>query len=179
MRCCVLAGLVLLSGCVDFGDQDARVPGNDLGVFSVVARLTSSSCGPGALGAQDVWEFDVRLSRDDPHLMWLSDSDVTTGEIAPDGVSFSFETAVTQQLEEPQGNHPGCAVTRSDQASGKLVGQGTDVTSFTGRLGYVFAAKEQSDCSSLIGSAEGFALLPCEIGYEMEAQRRTPPNSTD
>jgi len=111
--------------------------------------------------------------------MWLSGSDVTTGDIAADGVSFSFEAVVSQQMEEPQGSGGGCTVIRRDRAAGRLAGRGGDVKSFTGQLGYSFAAKEQSDCSLLIGSPEGFAMLPCEIGYEMEARRSVAPDSME
>jgi hypothetical protein len=163
------------AGCVDFGDRDAKIPGEELGEYQVAAELDSSSCGPGALGSTESWQFVVRLSRDGPDLFWLNGTEVVHGEVAPDGVSFTFETPVRVQLRPPRGNQPGCAVVRTDRAAGRLSDPGLDVCSFTAELSYHYAAEDGSDCSSLLASPAGLATLPCEMTYSLRATRTAQP----
>ena len=88
-------------GCA-FGEGDAKVPGDDLGKFQVVGRLDSSTCGVGALGSTDLWEFELRLSRSPNELYWLNGREVVPGEIAEDGVSFEFDTLLLVPVLEPE-----------------------------------------------------------------------------
>ncbi len=174
--CGGLLGLGLLTlGACDFGEEDARLPGEPLGTFQVTARITDSSCGPGALGSQDLWEFQVELAADGAEIYWLNGDDTVTGRLAGDQISFSFDSAGTVQLIEPRPGMPGCAVTRTDRASGVL-DAAEDVRGFSGSLSYGFVPGAGSDCSEAIGVEGGFYSLPCEIRYTMRAERIAAPN---
>ena len=172
----VLALLLLTGGCVDFGDQDAHVPGDELGQYHVAASLEASDCGENALSAPDEWEFDVRLSRDASDLFWLNGAEVIAGQIASDGTSFEFLAQVAVPIEAPQGNQPGCTVVREDHATGRLVGSGNEITGFSGTLRYGYQPDPESDCSPLVGAPGGFAALPCEMSYSMDATRTVAPD---
>jgi hypothetical protein len=165
-----------VAGCIDFGDTDAKIPGEELGAYRVSAELDNSSCGPGALGSTESWQFSVRLSRDGPDLFWLNGAEAICGQVAADGVSFAFETAVRAELQPPQGTQPGCAVLRTDRAAGRLSDPGLDVRSFAAELSYHYAAEAESDCSNLLGSPGGLATLPCEMTYCLQATRSTQPS---
>ena len=162
--------LGMLGGC-GFGKGDAHVPGEPLGSYHVAATLDDSSCGPGALGSPEVWEFDVKLSRDGPSLYWLNGEEAIAGTLSSDGVSFAFDVKGTIAVEKPAPGRPGCNVVRTDVASGKLGAQGTSVPGFSGKLVYGYAPVGGSDCTNVVGVDGGFATLPCEIGYGMEAVR--------
>ncbi|MEZ4232101.1 MAG: hypothetical protein R3B89_23190 [Polyangiaceae bacterium] len=170
----LLVGLVTGSAGCDFGEGDAKVPGENLGTFHIVARMQSSTCGPGALGSQDVWEFDVQMSRDAGQVFWLNGEEPVSGSLAADGVSFAFDTSAQIQLIEPGPGVPGCAVVRTDRASGQL-DSSEEVLGFSGRLGYGFVPAAGSDCTQALGVEGGFYALPCEIQYEMSATRTEAP----
>jgi hypothetical protein len=176
----VLVGLLsLLSvACIDFGDSDGHVPGEALGEYHVAAALESSTCGADALGTPEQWEFDIRLSRDRADLFWLNGAEVIPGRVGPDGVSFEFDTAVAVPITPPEGTRPGCTVMRSDRATGELSGSDADVTGFDGTLVYGYAPDDGSDCSSLVGVPGGFAMLPCEIAFLLEATRTSAPGDS-
>jgi len=169
--------LVLLAcaaGCGE-GGKDPKVPGDALGTFRVHAALESSSCGPGALGSTDVWEFDVQLSRRGSDLYWLNGAEAIPGSIAPDGVSFAFESRVAVEVEPRRAGRIGCTIYRNDQASGLLSAAGTDVTSFSGRLRFGYSPEPSSDCGVAIGVEGGFATLPCEMAYDLSGVRTAAP----
>jgi hypothetical protein len=168
--CAGAACLLLLSSCYEFGEKDAKIPGDELGSFHVVGRMDVSSCGPGALGSKDVWEFDVKLSRDGDDLYWLNGKEPVYGRIAADGVTFSFDSQSAITTRAAKGAMPGCTVIRRDLASGVLQG-GADVSGFSGDLRFGYAPTPESDCTDLVGVDGGFAQLPCEIGYEMTAAK--------
>ena len=161
-------------GCA-FGEGDAKVPGDDLGKFHVVGELDSSTCGAGALGSSDVWEFELRLSRDLTGLYWLNGREVISGEIANDGVSFEVRTRLEVDVLEPAPGFVGCTLERYDHAQGKLSSASTEVKSFQGTLGYEYRTLEDSDCSPLVGVEGGFARLPCDLSYELSATRVVSP----
>lgn len=166
---------VLALGC-QFGEGDAKIPGDQLGTYRVVASLASSSCGPGALGAPELWEFDVRLSRDDPDLYWLNGEEPVYGTVAADGRTFSFDSATRVTLAPPRNGRGGCIVARRDSATGRLAGAALDVPSFDGALRYGYSATGESDCAEWLGLEGGFAVLPCEIAYDMVATRTALPD---
>ncbi|MGE0324691.1 MAG: hypothetical protein AB7K71_01085 [Polyangiaceae bacterium] len=168
--------LLLLSGSAgcDFGEGDATIPGEDLGTFHIVARLQDSSCGPGALGSEDVWEFDVQMSREDNAIYWLNGEEPVDGSLASDGLTFSFDSTAQVQLIEPSPGAPGCAVVRTDRASGAL-DSSDEVLGFSGKLSYGFVPGAGSDCTEAIGVEGGFYTLPCEITYQMTASRTEAP----
>jgi len=168
--------LLVGSSACDFGEGDASIPGDSLGTFHVVARLENSTCGPGALGSEDLWEFDVQVSKDGSEIYWLNGEEPIAGRIAGDGLSFAFDTSGQVQLIEPGPGTPGCAVVRTDRASGSL-DDADEVLGFTGRLSYGFVATAGSDCIEAIGVEGGFYALPCEISYGMQATRTVAPDA--
>jgi hypothetical protein len=160
------------TGCWEMGKAgDAKIPGDLLGDYSVEAELESSTCGEGALGSEPSWNFDVRLSRSGSALYWLNGQEAISGKVSADGV-FSIETNVKVQTQAAGRGHPGCVIWRLDRTSGKLVGQGTDVPGFTGKLRFAYAPEQNSDCSELLGVSGGFATLPCEMTYGYAGVRR-------
>ena len=172
-----LVSLLLSAGCVDFGDQDAHVPGDELGQYHVAASLEASDCGQDALSAPEHWEFDIRLSRDANDLFWLNGAEVIPGQIAADGASFEFLTQVAVEIDPSEGNHPGCTVLREDHATGRLVGSGNEITGFSGTLTYGYVAESDSDCTAIVGAPGGVAALPCEMSFSMQAARTAAADS--
>ena len=166
-----LAALGLL-GCEGFGQGGhGDVPGEWLGRYAVVAKIEQSSCGPGALGATDVWEFEMELSRGDRELFWLHAEQVVAGRLASDGVGFTFESRSQVPVVEPGPGRSGCTIVRSDHADGTLEASGETISGFEGRLRYGYVPASGSDCSPVLLVGGGFAALPCEIAYRMEGVR--------
>lgn len=169
----VLAGVLAL-GCGNLG-KDAKTPGDPLGTYHVTGKLQSSTCGPGALGSSDVWEFDVKLSRDGTDLYWLTGKDVIPGRVAADGVTFAFDARVVVPVEQAGRGKTGCTIVRHDTASGELASTGKDVTSFDGLMRFGYTADAASDCSDVLGVEGGLAMLPCEMSYNLAATRTAAP----
>lgn len=169
MRRTLLGLCVCLAGCS--GGKDPKVPGEALGTYSVVASLDSSSCGPGALGSSDLWEFQVKLSQDGHDLYWLNGAEAIAGDLAADGVSFGFDSHVVVTVIEPTKGQPGCSMARTDTGSGKLSSAAPPVDGFQGTLRYGFQPLSGSDCQPLLAVEGGFHALPCEMTYAMKAAR--------
>jgi hypothetical protein len=169
---------LLVLGCLGNGN-DPKVPGEALGGYHVVGRLQQSTCGPGALGSTDVWEFDVRLSRDDRDLYWLNGREAILGQIAADGISFIFDTRVAIHLGEARAGRAGCSLSRVDQASGTLSSADLEVLEFSGQLHFGYIADRDADCSDIVGVAGGLATLPCEIRYAIAASRTVRPDDLE
>jgi hypothetical protein len=170
--------LVTLSACGEGGH--GGIPGDELGTYGVVGSLSGSTCGDGALGATDPWQFEVRLSRADRELFWLNGREAIAGRLEADGVSFSFETRVDVELIPAEKGRPACVISRYDRATGLLSADNTDVESFAADLRFEFAVAASDgsvgyDCSPAIGVSGGFAALPCSMGYDLEAVRTRPP----
>ena len=161
-----------LGFCVacEFGEGDAKVPGEALGTFDVVAQLDDSNCGQGAMGSTDVWQFQIKLSRDFDQLFWLNGREVIAGSLASDGKSFEFDSWVQVDVLEPRPGELGCTLTRQDRASGQLGLDGETVDSFDGNLTFAYMPSQDSDCTPLIGIEAGFVALPCEMSYQLEAR---------
>ena len=167
-----IAVVVLCSGLTsacEFGDGDAKVPGQALGSYEVTGRLKEDTCKAPALGVTDPWQFEVKLSRFERDLYWLNGREAIVGEIGDDDVSFRFETRVDIELVAPKGRAPGCTIERADVANGKLSSSDEDVETFNGEMHFTYSQKDKSDCSAYDG--EGFAALPCAIGYAVGAVR--------
>lgn len=164
----------VVSGCLNFGEvDDAKAPGDMLGIFAVESKLKESTCGDDALGSGERWDFDVKLSRSDRDLFWMNGRESIVGSIESDGRSFSFETRIEQVVTPSRPGRPGCSVTRDDMATGRLSDSGSDVESFSGSLRFRFRALGSSDCSAWIGSEGAVAALPCTITYSMSAERKS------
>jgi hypothetical protein len=168
------AATAALSGCDRFfGDMNAHDPGTPLGSFTVSADATSNTCGAGALGEQATWSFDVELNRAPGALYWNNGATVIPGTVAGDGVTFSFETSVIEDMRDPNvTGPPPCSIARADAASGTLDSATDTVTSFTGTLSYTFTPTAGSSCDDLTqGSAAIVAALPCGFSYAMSGAR--------
>lgn len=165
-----------LAGCLNFRKvDDAKAPGDLLGTYEVQGKLEDSTCGQGALGADDTWGFEVKLSRFENDLYWLNGRETIVGDIGKDGRTFSFQSAVEATIAEPGRGKPGCAVHRTDDASGRLSDTGADVESFEGTLGYTYQAVSGSDCSDWVGTTGAVSVLPCKITYSILGERSAEP----
>jgi len=166
-----IALLVLLAlGCS--GKKDDKVPGDELGTYHVISKLSTSTCGPGALGSPDVWEFDVKLSKDGHALYWVSGSEPVPGTLAADDVSFAFSAEVVVNAIPAGKGETGCTIKRADTGSGTLSSPTPPVDGFDGALRFGFQPQTGSDCQALMGVQGGFYTLPCEMDYSMSATRK-------
>ncbi len=158
--------MVGLTGCID-GKPNDGVPGDSLGSYSVHATLADSSCGPGAFGAPDAWDFQVKLSREGHTLYWLTGADLVAGTIDDAGTSFSFTAEVPLTITQAKGGQAGCVIVRQDAAQGSLAGTTPqDVPSFAGTLTYGYVPKDGSNCDAIVAEARATGL-PCAIKYTM------------
>ncbi len=164
-----------LVGCEFEEGVDAHIPGDDLGTFHVAATMDVTTCGPGALGSPDSWEFDIRLSQSGTELFWLNGDEAIPGRVDTD--SFQFDSAVEVPLAEPEPGAPGCVIVRGDLASGRFGFEEDEVTSFDGSLVYSYAPTAESDCDVFVGVEGGFGTLPCSIAYRIDATRTVAPKS--
>ncbi len=170
---------VALASCLNFRKvDDAKAPGDLLGVYQVKGKLADSSCGEGALGAGPTWDFNVKLTRLANDIYWLNGQETLVGDIAADGRSFSIQSGVESKLSDPGRGQPGCIIVRHDDAEGRLSDSGTDVESFEGMLSFRYAEKAGSDCSEWIGTQGAVETLPCDIAYDLEGVRTEAPTTT-
>jgi hypothetical protein len=169
----LLSVAVLSSGCLNFGKvDDAKVPGELLGTYDVSGTLEDSSCGVGALGSTDKWDFDVKLSRFHEDIYWMNGREVISGGIEPDGVSFSFVTRVEGEIIPAGRGRPGCVLSRADRADGRLSSQTLDVESFEATLNFAYSAVEGTDCEEWVGTPEAVVALPCTMTYDLAGLRK-------
>ena len=166
-----LAGLTL-AGCLNFRKvDDAKAPGDMLGMYDVSGKLSTSTCGEGALGAGNTWNFQVKLTRQANDIYWLNGQETLVGDIANDGRTFSIQSGVQVVVSQPGRGRPGCIINRRDDADGKLSDSGMDVESFDGTLGFSYAVAKGSDCSEWIGTEGAVSVLPCSISYSLDGRR--------
>jgi hypothetical protein len=166
-------GLCLV-GCLNFRKvEDAKAPGDMLGVYHVDGKLGDTSCGDGALGSTADWKFDVKLSRMDSDIYWLNGRETIVGDIADDGRTFSILSEVEVKVSDPGRGKLGCTVMRHDDAEGRLSDTGKDVASFAGTLSFRYEAESGSDCSEWIGSQGAVDTLPCALRYDIDGERAT------
>lgn len=167
-----LAAACLALGCMapDIDDAESSGGSGSSGYFyNVHAVLMDSTCGVGALGAPELWDFTIKLRRDDETLYWNSGADAVEGTI--EGNSFKFESQTTMQLAKTGPRGVGCVVTRTDRATGTFK-EGADgqLEQFEGDLRYDFTPQAESDCAEA-ALEQGFYTLPCQMHYEMAAVR--------
>lgn len=173
---CVVACLALTS-CLDFGKvDDAKAPGDMLGMYQVSGNLDSSTCGEGALGAGDTWNFQVKLTRFANDIYWLNGQETLVGDIASDGRSFSIQSGVEVKVSSPGGARKGCVIDRRDEAEGKLSDSGDDVESFRGSMSYRYDLGAGSDCTDWLGTEGAVDVLPCTISYSLKGERTAAKN---
>lgn len=176
MRSVILGAVtaVLATGCVEaFGDKDPHDPGESLGTFHLTATQTKNSCGAGALGAPESWEFDVSFATGEESLYWNSGGQVIVGELSDDGKSFAFATDVLIDMRDPDdGFSPPCSMARHDVAKGTFKMEDEAAISASGTLTYSFKPTEGSDCADLVTSETPvFAQIPCSMSYSFKAPR--------
>ena len=153
--------------------DDDGLPGTSLGTYQVHATLTQSTCGPGAFGSPDTWDFEVKLAVDGSVLYWNNGSELVEGSVGSDGAAFSFSDQLTIPVSDAKGAQPGCVMFRQDAASGTLNSKSdtpAEVTAFTGALSYGYGQQDGSDCSTVVQQA-GAATIPCTISYGLTATR--------
>jgi hypothetical protein len=145
-------------------------PGTQLGTFKVVADTQTNSCG---LSAPNPWTFDVQLSQDGTTLYWnwMDGSPYLTGT-----VSGTSTTIVASEQVNVDGTGDGglgpCTMERDDTLQVDLPA-GSGPSSFTGSIGYAFAATAGSNCSDqLTASAGQYETLPCTITYTVTATKQ-------
>ncbi|MBN2195011.1 MAG: hypothetical protein JW751_19495 [Polyangiaceae bacterium] len=165
----------VVTGC--FGEPREDMPGEFLGDYAVAGELEDSSCGAGALGSQENWDFEVRLSRQGEELYWGNGAEVIRGRVDRATERFVFETMVAVEVEAAQPPRRGCTIVRTDHATGELHGSDDDISGFAGTLAYSFAAAEGSVCDTVVGTAEGVGSLPCSMEYTLVAERIDDPQS--
>jgi len=167
MRWLGVVSCLLAVSCNDmFAKDDGHAFGDDLGRFTVGARLKSTTCGAQALDTPAEWNFDVVLSRDDDLLYWNTGKDAVEGALESDGRSFSFSSETVVDLDTT-GNVRNCIMVRSDSMSGAFE-DAKAMRTFEGSLTYRFQAKAGSDCTDLV-AAGAFEELPCSLTYRMAA----------
>jgi len=167
----VVLGLTL-AGCLNFRKvDDAKAPGDMLGMYAVQGKLASSTCGEGALGAGNTWNFHVKLTRFENDIYWLNGQETLVGDIASDGRTFSIESGVQVTVSQPGRGQSGCVINRRDDAEGKLSDSGTEGASFEGSLEFSYEAAKGSDCLDWIGTEGAVDVLPCSLTYNLDGQR--------
>lgn len=184
LACCLLG--LAPAGCIDisFGGGGSGAHGGgatpgerDMGIYQVQAAQTLASCGQGALGAPPAYDFLVEISRTHGTLFWHSGDSYTAGTMDDDGF-FRLETSTsTNMRDEMQGWMPPCSIRRVDAADARFDNPRAP-RSFSGKMTYSFTPEPGSDCIDLV-TGEGaapdsvplFATLPCQIGYDLDADR--------
>jgi hypothetical protein len=152
--------------------DDAKIPGDLLGTYSVTGSLVKSSCGDGGLAATDPWSFEVKLSRFHEDLYWINGREVIPGDIDPDGVTFAFSTRVEGEVVPAGRGRAACTLNRADSAEGHLSSETLDVEGFDATLRFDFSPLEGSDCEAIIGTPEGVPGLPCSVSYDLTGKRK-------
>ena len=104
---------------------------------------------------------------------WLNGKETIVGDIASDGRTFSILSSVEVTVSEAGRGRSGCKVLRRDTARGKLSDDGAEVESFDGTLGFSYEAVTVtgSDCSGWVGTEGAVSRLPCELSYDLKAER--------
>lgn len=146
-----------------------RLLGDDLGTFHVAATEATNSCGQGALGAPERFDFDVELSRADSEIFW---NGTNGGEIR---ASLAFQVAASVRVEVPvRPPSAPCVLTREDRIAGALFADTSGaITGFDADMRYEFAAEEACDQAELASS--GLMQVPCVLSYELAAERTRAP----
>jgi hypothetical protein len=156
-------GLLLLSWC--------GCNKNDGTLFNVTATLKDTTCGTGVIDANDSETFQIRLGLDDTTLSWY---DVDTAKSSQGTLSddeFSVSAGNTYAVTEPSAVSVGCSVRRHDKYSGdaSLTDAG-EIQKLEGAFVFEYSEATGYDCDTLIGVADGFEDLPCEIEYTFVAR---------
>ena len=174
-RLLLLSGLATACGPKDAGSESttgARAPGDLLGTYAIEGKIRGDSCGADSLGAPDPWRFEIKLSRKDRDLYWLNGREAIVGDLAADGVSFSFDTRVDVPIGG-DAKSSSCVVSRRDRAQGDLAESDDQVLGLTGVLNFDYSSKSQLGCLEIIGVPGSVEALPCSLSYAIVGELKT------
>jgi len=170
MRARLACLMFLAPACVPAEQEaDGKVPGDVVGTFVASGRITSDECGAELLGAENPWEFPVKLSRQGRVLYWLNGREAIVGDLGADELEFEFATRIETVLTPARGASPGCTIERLDQLKGALRREGEAARGFRAALSYTYSARFDAECVEFIGIPGGVASLPCELEYDLVA----------
>lgn len=172
MAVAVLACTVT-SGCFQMDTSGAG--SNDSGanaaaMYQVHGVMQDSSCGPGAFGSTDVWDFEVSMWRTGKKLYWNNGGDTIEGSVASDN-TFSMTAQVQLPVDGSAKGRAACILVRDDSARGTLAGAQNEITTFTGQLTYAFSAQGGAECATAVAS-EGILSLPCSMTYRIAGTKQ-------
>jgi hypothetical protein len=149
-----------------------RSLGDDLGTFGVVATETENTCGPGALGSSERFDFEVDLSRAHSELFWNG----AVGGRIDSSLAFELRAAVRVELRPATPSDPGCVIDRTDEIAGVLEEQASQgVTGFAAVMSYAFASESAEGCTEGVPQESGLPVLPCRLDYMLAARRLRVP----
>ena len=135
-------------------------------------KLAASTCGDGALGAKDIWNFQVKLTRFENDIYWLNGQETLVGDIANDGRTFSIESGVQVKVSDPGRGQRGCVINRRDEARGKLSDSGSEVEGFEGSLAFSYeAAKRRATAPTGSGPKARWTGSPAPSSYDLSGTR--------
>lgn len=165
-------GLALLAAACSGPPGAGRTLGEDLGTFRVVATESRNTCGPGALGSRESFDFALDLSREHTELFWNGS---VRGRVDA-SLAFEFRAEVRIELRAPRNADPGCTLRRSDEMTGVLQDEpSAGIVGFTGAMSYALASDAAEGCTSSELAASGLTIVPCRLEYTLAAERERAP----
>jgi hypothetical protein len=167
--CFVLLGGLTSAACAPPGE--GRELGDDLGTFRVAASEADNSCGPGVLGATPTFDFDVELASDALEIFWNGQ---TAGSL-DQRLRFDVRASVVVEGED-LGTQPTCRLERRDHVWGTLRDSETGIDGFTGTMTYDFRPALEAVCDDFDQEQAGVPVLPCQMRYELTAERTREPS---
>jgi len=177
----ILAGALALpaTGSTGCTGKDPYAPGETLGTFAVTGALVSTTCG----ATPNPWQFDVKLRHEDTTIYWVQGGAPIAGIVDRTARAVLKASDVrTVREANARTKTAACTMAREDvvelalapvttPASTTAVDLST-ATSFKGTLTYRFSVAPGSMCDDQLAESGGdYAALPCEVKYEIGAQR--------
>lgn len=140
-------------------------------LMAVSATLSDTTCGSGALAADETWKFNVRVTIEDSTFKWYDVSSDTTTEGSIDDGEFAVSDASDYVITTSNGITAGCTLRRRDKFSGAAtVDASKKPTKLSGTLVFKYSQATGYSCDALIGASNGIDDLPCEIDYSFSAK---------
>lgn len=152
--------MVFLIGCDYTSEADT---------FDVTATLSDTTCGTGALDAEETWEFQIKMQRDGDALVIEDIENAIQMEGSIEDEEFTLSTSDTFVVTEGTSDSAGCSVHRRDQYTGEIESVGNEISRVEGEILYTFSQATGYDCEVLVGATNGFDDLPCKIEYTFVA----------
>jgi hypothetical protein len=171
-RGCRMGAVAALMGACSGPPGAGRSLGDDLGTFGVAATETENTCGPGALGSSERFDFEVDLARAHSELFWNG----AVGGRIDSSLAFELRAAVRIELRPATFADPGCVIDRTDAIVGVLEERSSEgVTGFAGVMSYAFDSESADGCNEGVAEESGLPVLPCRLGYMLAARRLRAP----